>query len=195
MPIKVFCDSGIWQALLENGLTVQFLAYILRSVLDRQLPGFINQDAFRLRGSSLFPNEDTTDKESLMSHSVLIAVADRHEARRAAERFRENGLDVQLAYDGLTALTAFLFSHPDMICIDAALLGNEGDAIFDILALDVLRLTTPVVVIQDPADPLAPRCDRRTKIVNWDRELADCLETVVAEYFGLTLLSFETARV
>jgi hypothetical protein len=55
MPIKLFCDSGIWQALLENGLTVQFLAYILRSVLDRQLPGFINQDAFRLRGSSLIP--------------------------------------------------------------------------------------------------------------------------------------------
>lgn len=124
-----------------------------------------------------------------MSHTVLIAVADREAAHRAADRFREMGLEVQLAYDGLTALTAFLFSHPEMICIDAGLLGVEGDPIFDILALDVLRLTTPVIVLQDPNEPLAPRCDRRTRIVDWDGELVDCLESAVADYFGLALLN------
>ena len=125
-----------------------------------------------------------------MSHSVLVAIANRREAHRAAERLRQLGLHAELAYDSLTALTAFLFAQPDMICIDARLLGRDGEPTFDIFARDSLRTSTPVVVLKDPEIEDLPWCDRRTQFVDWDWEadLADCLEPIVVDHFGLSLM-------
>ncbi len=124
-----------------------------------------------------------------MSHSVLLATPQRRDAHRTAERLREIGMSVELAFDGLTALTAFLFAQPDMICIDSRLLGEDGEPTFDIFARDALRSSTPVIVLKDP-DELEPAwSDRRTEFVDWqwESELAEGEAGEIVEHFGLSL--------
>jgi CheY-like chemotaxis protein len=124
-----------------------------------------------------------------MNPTILIAVSNRREAHRTAERCREMGLQVELAYDGLTALTAFLFAQPDMVCIDARLLSSDGEPTFDVFARDALRTSTPVIVMKDPNDDTRRWSDQRTQFIDWDwsAELADCLQPVIAKYFGISL--------
>jgi CheY-like chemotaxis protein len=126
-----------------------------------------------------------------MNYSVLVAISNRREAHRAAERLRQHGMRTDLAFDGLTAITAFLFAQPDMICIDARLLGQSGEPAFNIFARDALRTSTPVVVLKDPTVYEMPWCDRRTQFVDWGwkDDLADCLEPVIVDHFGLSLTS------
>lgn len=126
-----------------------------------------------------------------MSHSVLIATPQRREAHRTAERLREVGIQVELAFDGPTALTAFLFAEPEMICIDSRLLGQDGEPVFDIFGRDALRSDTPVIVLKDPSAPVPAWSDRRTQFLDWqwESELAECLEPMVVEHFGLSLTS------
>jgi CheY-like chemotaxis protein len=128
-----------------------------------------------------------------MNPSILVAVSNRRDAHRTAERLRYLGLNIELAYDGLTALTAFLFAQPDMICIDARLLGHDGEPTFDVFARDALRTSIPVVVLKDPNVLTMPWCDRRTQFVDWEweDELADCLEPIIVEHFGLALTHLE----
>jgi CheY-like chemotaxis protein len=130
-----------------------------------------------------------------MNYSVLVAISNRREAHRAAERLRQLGIRTELAFDGLTALTAFLFAQPDMICIDARLLGQSGEPAFDIFARDALRTSTPVVVLKDPTVSEMPWCDRRTRFVDWgwQDDLADCLEPVIVDHFGLSLTNLSEA--